>query len=511
MTAVETPAAATGRGDAVPVLAAMAVLAGVLAGERLGPGDGRAAAALAALAVVAAVAVRPGRGRAAALGLAAVALLGAASMQRALHGLDGAVAAFAGEQSEAVLRVRLTDDPRWRRSGTRVTGRVESVNGRRHGRGSLVVVHAAGPTAARLRLLSAGDAAVVSGRFRALEGFERRHRWRHVTAAFAAGDLHAVSAPAAPVLRLANALRRLVLRGADPLPSTERALVAGFLVGDDRALPPAVARDFRASGLAHLLAVSGANVALALALVRPALWRAGLTGRLAGGLAAVGVFAAMTRFEPSVLRASAMAGLGLVAGYLGRPATGCRLLALAAAGLLMVDPFLAHSVGFQLSCGASAGIVVLAGPLAARLRGPAWVREALAVTAAAQIGAAPAALPAFGALPLAALPANLLAAPAAAALTMWGLASGLAGGALAGWAPGAPALLSWPTGVLAGYVAGVARLAARLPGAVDGRAVCALAVIVVLALAAGLAVRARIRGCAPTPGPHPATPVPGRG
>ena len=66
---------------------------------------------------------------------------------------------------------------------------------------------------------------------------------------------------------MANGLRHRVLAGGEGLGRTDRALVAGFLVGDDRDLPAAVAADFRAAGLSHLLVVSGANVTLALALV----------------------------------------------------------------------------------------------------------------------------------------------------------------------------------------------------------------------------------------------------
>jgi competence protein ComEC len=183
-------------------------------------------------------------------------------------------------------------------------------------------------------------------------------------------------------------------------------------------------------------------------------------------VAVLALFAAMTRFEPSVLRASAMAALSLLAAFLGRPASGLRLLGLAVAALVLADPFLVHSVGFQLSCGASAGIVLLAQPLAARLPGPRFVRQSLAVTAAAQVGVAPVVLPVFGGLPLVALPANLAAAPAAAALTVWGLGSGLAGGLVAGWWAGAAALLQVPTGALAGYLAAVAAVAARIPIAV---------------------------------------------
>ena len=210
-----------------------------------------------------------------------------------------------------------------------------------------------------------------------------------------------------------------MLRGSLDLTPVDRALLAGFLLGDTRGVPDDVTERFRLAGLTHLTAVSGENVALVLALCAPVLRRLGLLGRLVGGVAVLVLFGTMTRWEPSVLRAIAMASIALVAGYLGRPANGLRVLALAAIALLVADPFLLHSVGFLLSCAASLGIAVLARPIANRLRGPASMREVLGVTAAAQLGVAPVLIPVFGSMPLISLPANLVAVPLAAPLTMW--------------------------------------------------------------------------------------------
>ena len=402
-------------------------------------------------------------------------------MARAVAGLDGPAARLAAAETEARVAVRLAADPQGRWTGVRVPGRLERIGGAA-ARGTVLVV-ARGAAAERVRLLEAGESAVLTGRFRPLVGAEQRWRWRHAGVVFEADDLVGAG-PAAPwFLRVANGARHRVLAGSEALGETDRALVAGFLVGDDRDLPPRVAADFRAAGLSHLLVVSGANVTLALALVAPVLRRFGLAGRLAGGVGVLVLFGAMTRFEPSVLRAAAMSGLALLASFLGRPVAGLRLLAMAVAGLVLIDPFLVHSLGFGLSCGASAGILLLAGPLARRLPGPWALREPLAVTAAAQAGVAPIALPAFGHLPLAALPANLAAAPAAAALSLWGLGSGLAGGLLggaAGWPDGGPAaLLQLPTGALAGWIRAVAGVAARHPVTV-GPAQAALAAAVAL-------------------------------
>ena len=193
----------------------------------------------------------------------------------------------------------------------------------------------------------------------------------------------------------------------------------------------------------------------------------------------------MTRWEPSVLRAIAMAAIALVAGYLGRPTVGLRVLVLAATVLLLADPFLLHSVGFLLSCAASLGIAVLARPIGARLAGRQWMREVLGVTAAAQIGVAPVLIPVFGAMPLVALPANLVAVPLAAPLTMWGLTAGVLGGLLRPVSPAVPAPARGADGrVCCTRLIAVADLAARVPFAIDGRAAWGLVALGAL-LAAG--------------------------
>jgi len=223
-----------------------------------------------------------------------------------------------------------------------------------------------------------------------------------------------------------------------------------------------------------------------LALVRPALRRLSLRGRLVGSLATVALFGSIARWEPSVIRASAMAGIALVAAAAGRPQPGVRVLALAVSASLLVDPFLLVSIGFLLSVGASAGILVLARPVAARLRGPRVVVEPLAVTAAAQIGVLPVSLTVFGSVPLVALPANLLAAPAAGPLTISGLVTGPVAGILHRWSPGAATLVQTPTRVLARWVLLVAQVSAREPVPLDARDVFGL-----VAVGAGVAALRR--------------------
>ena len=265
--------------------------------------------------------------------------------------------------------------------------------------------------------------------------------------------------PAAPVHRIANGLRRTLAGGLDHLPDDRRALVTGVVFGDDREQADADRDAFRAAGLSHLLAVSGQNVAFVLALAAPLLRRGTHRFRLPLTLVVLAGFGLVTRFEPSVLRATTMAGVAAVAAAGGRTAGGIRILASAVVAVLLVDPLLVGSVGFQLSVLASGGILVLAGPLAGALPGPGWFREAAAVTVAAQLAVAPR-LVAFDPVPVVSLPANLLAVPAAGPMMTWGLTGGFAAGVLGGL----PArLLHLPTDLLARWLQAVAHTSAAVP------------------------------------------------
>ncbi len=288
---------------------------------------------------------------------------------------------------------------------------------------------------------------------------------RHVVGRLAVDRAERVDAGAAP-WRAANRLRRLLGRGvAGSSPST-RDLYLAFVVGDDRNLRPEVVDDFRGSGLSHVLVVSGQNLAFLLILVGPLVRRLRLGARWLVLLAVIATFATVTRFEPSVLRASAMATVSVTAAFAGRPATVVRRLSLAVTALVLVDPLLVRAVGFQLSVAACTGLALLAAPIARRLPGPEPVREALGASVAAQLGVAPVLVAWFGGIPVVGLVANPIAVPAAGLVTTWGLPAGLVAG-VAG--PGVGRWLHLPTALLVGWVAGVARISSALPlGELDG-------------------------------------------
>jgi competence protein ComEC len=477
------------RWDVAPFAVLVVLVAGILAGERVSLGSGEAPLGASAVLAIAAASVRTSRPRAArALALAAVALLGMGIVQRSLHGLtDGVLSTAAAVRSDLSIEATLVDDPEGSRFTTRALVRIDhaSIDGTRQPGGSrTVLVVAESDAGPRFGLLDAGDRVTLRGWIRPLEGYDARLRWRHAMARVDAVELLDFDGPRPPHLRAANELRKVVLSGSAGLPATERGLVSGFLLGDTRAIPDPVLESFRAAGLSHLLAVSGANVAFSLALVAPMLRRLSRTLRLAATLAVLALFGAMTRWEPSVLRACVMAAVAVLAVHLGRPAQTTRVLAVAVSGLLVLDPFLVHSVGFQLSCAASLGIAVLAAPIARRLRGPVWLRETIAASAAAQLGVAPVLVPVFGSMPLVALPANLLAVPIAGPLTTWGLAAGALGGVLRPISPGIVGALQLPTRLMADAMLGIADAAARAPVTLDAPGMLLVTLLVVVAVLA---------------------------
>jgi competence protein ComEC len=226
--------------------------------------------------------------------------------------------------------------------------------------------------------------------------------------------------PANPLVGVANGLRRVALNRVAPDRGPGRALLAGFLVGEIRDLAPDRLSDMRRAGLSHFVAVSGSNVATFLGMWWLLLgWVRGARLRWASGLVVLVVFASITRWEPSVVRASAMAGLVLLGRLGGVVVDGWSALGLGVAGSLLLAPELGDDVGFVLSVTATIG--VMAGDRWG------WGPRALRVGLGAQIGVAPALLAVFGSIPLLSPIANLVAAPLVGVATWLGLAGVVTG------------------------------------------------------------------------------------
>ncbi|HWS39184.1 MAG TPA: ComEC/Rec2 family competence protein, partial [Actinoplanes sp.] len=264
--------------------------------------------------------------------------------------------------------------------------------------------------------------------------------------------------------RAAGVLRAGLQRACEPLPDDSGGLLPGLVVGDTSRLDPGLEEDFRTTGMTHLTAVSGTNVAIVVGIVLFVVRRAGAGPVLCAVLCAVALvgFVILARPSPSVIRAAAMGAIGLLGLATGRPRAAVPALAAGAAVLMIADPELAADPGFALSVLATAGLLLIA-PVwrdGLRRRGcPAGVAEALAVPAAAQVACGPVVAAISGTVSLVAMPANLLAVPAIAPATLFGVAAAVLSPVWPAAAEFTAWIGHWPTA----WLVLVAHTGARIP------------------------------------------------
>ncbi len=311
-----------------------------------------------------------------------------------------------------------------------------------------------------------GDSVQVSGRLRLpadRPGFDRRAylAQRHALLELSGASLQITrhgEGPAALPALLREHYRSAL---ADLLPAPHAAVLTGIVLGIRSGVPPALERDLVATGLVHLLVLSGLKVAVFARLVTAGL--APVLGPWAAfpALSLIVLYALAGGATPAALRAAAMGGLVILAGTLGRPTHVWTSLAVTAAAMLAWRPELSWDVGFQLSFAGTAAIILLTPGFEHRLgRLPGWFREPFAVTCAAQVGT----------LPMMAADFHLLSpvGPLANALVLPLLPVMVAGGLLVAPLAAIPALgeiAVLPLAALLEYLEQVAGWLARVPAA----------------------------------------------
>jgi competence protein ComEC len=286
---------------------------------------------------------------------------------------------------------------------------------------------------------------------------------------------------------LADRLRAWLARSIAPgLHGERRAIVEGVVLGDEQALSESLRQRFRASGLYHLLAVSGQNVALVAGGALELAWLLGLPRWLGqiGALASIAAYVLAVGAQPSVVRAGVAGALVSLAWLAARPVDRWHFLLLGALALLVWNPYSLLDPGFQLSFVAVAAIFVLAPRVSRALGGyplPRKLAAVLAVATACGLATAPVLWLQFHAVPLLTVPANALAAPAVAPLLGLAFASSVAGVIF----PPAATALAWLNGWAAAYLAACAGVVGGLPGAQvrSGWAVAALLAVAAAAAA----------------------------
>ena len=239
------------------------------------------------------------------------------------------------------------------------------------------------------------------------------------------------------------------------------------MLGEDEGLSPDLQDAFRASGLYHLLAVSGSNVMFVALGVLGLAWVVGLPRWLGeiGALAGIASYVLAVGAQPSVLRAGIAGALGSIAWLAARQRDRWHFLLLGALILLAWNPYTLFDAGFQLSVAAVVAIFV-AVPRAQRfLEGypvPKALGDAVAISLACGLATAPVLWLQFGRIPLYSVPANALAAPVVAPLLGLSFAAALADPV----SPAIASLMAAVNGWLAAYLVWCARFVAGLPGAV---------------------------------------------
>ena len=472
-----------------------ALVAGLLLGPRSPPCLGAAAFALILIAPAPQVW----------LGALAALLAGAALADARVGALDR-TALDPLLQTKVAVTATLLEHPRERRFGVRVAA-VRLRSG--PGRGERVLLRAQAHVRWP-RTVQPGIELALRGRLAELAPTDAHERRRGAHALLRAETIAATGRRRGAIAGVLDAVRSRTERALTAgVPAPQGGLARGMVLGQDGALTDEVREDFRATGLAHLVAASGSNVLLLATLVLAIATAAGLSlsARLWLAIALVAAYVPLAGAGPSIQRAGVMGVAGLVAALAGRPSSRWYALLLAAALTLAWSPRAAEDPGWQLSFAAVLAMLALAAPLCAALRRrarmPRALAEALAVTIAATLGTAPLIALHFERLSLVSLPANVLAAPAVAPV-MW---LGTIAGAVAQVAP----WLAQPFALLAslplGYLTWLAERAAALPFAetqISSPGPIGAAAAYAVAVAAALAWR-RIAARRPKRGPISAT------
>jgi competence protein ComEC len=275
------------------------------------------------------------------------------------------------------------------------------------------------------------------------------------------------------------ALRHAVIEAVDrALPEPQAALLLGVVFGYRGTLPALLQQRMIASGLIHIVVISGLKVSLLARIVHQALGR--LLPR-AAPLIAVSVmagYALLAGASAAALRAAAMGILVVIAGRMRRDSHVFVALTLTAAVMLGLKPALARDVSFQLSFAGTAGIAAMTDGVAARLRLlPGLLRDPFAATVAAELATWPLMLANFHQLSIVAPAANALVLPLLPAIMVVG-----GGGALLGAVPtavGGPllqtavAIVSWPAMQAAGALASWFRIVIEAAGSLPLAAIVA--------------------------------------
>lgn len=211
----------------------------------------------------------------------------------------------------------------------------------------------------------------------------------------------------------------------------ESSLMGGIILGAKSSLDKELAEDFKRAGLIHIVALSGYNVTVVADCLMKMIWFLPLAVRLTVGSLAVILFAMMTGGGSTVVRASLMVLLAMLARATGRIYLVGLALVTAASLMILYDPkIFVFDISFQLSFLATAGLIFFTPFLERHLNfvtDKGGLRAGLVSTLAAQLAVWPFILYKMGNFSTVAIPANLLIGPVVPAVMFCGFLIGLLG------------------------------------------------------------------------------------
>lgn len=224
---------------------------------------------------------------------------------------------------------------------------------------------------------------------------------------------------------LANWREEIIKAFQRVMPLNDAGIITALLFGGYQNINKSVVNDFAATGLIHILSVSGAHIALVAGLIRWICERLRLSSLVTASLAAllITLYAVMSGLTPPVIRSAIMGLISLLAVVFERESYAPTALSITALGMLIYQPLLLFDISFQLSFGATAGLVFLYRPTVEYLsRLPDWLAGPLAVTLSAQIGVIPLIAWYFNNFSLISFAANILVLPIVELVILLGLA-----------------------------------------------------------------------------------------
>ena len=274
------------------------------------------------------------------------------------------------------------------------------------------------------------------------------------------GELQVVARNTSPV----DTFRRRFAAGLQSaLPEPLASFGMGLLIGQRSTLPEDISQMLLVVGLTHIIAVSGYNLTIMVNAARRLLAKRSKFQMAGLCLILIALFLAITGSSPSIVRASIISVLSLLAWYYGRTIPPVTLLLTAGAISVAANPlYIWGNVSWYLSFLAFFGVIVLAPLVTQRLyngREPPLVMQIVIESLCAEALTLPYVLAIFGQMSLVGLPANVLVVAFVPLAMLLCVIAGLAGmlvPVFAGW-------LAWPARLVLTYMLDAANLLSRIP------------------------------------------------